>query len=68
MRKFVCGVCGYEYKEDEEGRVFEELIEDWKCPMCQAEKGQFVERREEDTSVVKEEAKDPEEDSEGGEE
>lgn len=43
MRKWVCGVCGYEYKEETEQRPFEELTEDWKCPVCEADKENFSE-------------------------
>lgn len=40
--KYVCAVCGYEYdpvKGDPEhgiapGTAFEELAEDWVCPIC----------------------------------
>lgn len=49
MKKYVCGVCGYTYdpaKGDPEGKVapgtaFEDLPEDWSCPVCGASKDQF---------------------------
>jgi rubredoxin len=49
MKKYVCGVCGYVYdpaKGDAEGNVppgtsFEQLPDDWTCPVCGAEKDQF---------------------------
>ncbi|MBI4800311.1 MAG: rubredoxin [Desulfarculus sp.] len=49
MKKYVCGVCGYTYdpaKGDPEGHVaagtaFEDLPEDWSCPVCGASKDQF---------------------------
>ena len=42
MAKYVCTTCGYVYDEalgDEENNVtagtkFEELHEDWTCPLC----------------------------------
>lgn len=49
MKKYVCKVCGYVYdpqKGDPDsgirpGTPFEDLPEDWKCPVCGAEKGEF---------------------------
>ena len=49
MKKYVCSVCGYVYdpaKGDKEGGIkpgtpFDQLPEEWKCPVCGADKGQF---------------------------
>ena len=49
MKKYVCGICGYVYdpaKGDNDGGIapgtpFEELPEDWSCPVCGAEKSEF---------------------------
>ncbi len=49
MSKYVCGVCGYVYdpvKGDPEngiaaGTRFEDLPEDWECPVCGAPKSDF---------------------------
>ena len=49
MKKFVCDVCGYVYdpaQGDPErgvaaGTAFEDLPDDWVCPVCGAGKGQF---------------------------
>jgi rubredoxin len=49
MKKYVCGVCGYVYdpeKGDSEGNIppgtaFEDLPDDWTCPVCGAAKDQF---------------------------
>ena len=49
MKKYVCGVCGYVYdpaKGDPEsnipaGTAFEDLPDDWTCPVCGATKDQF---------------------------
>jgi rubredoxin len=49
MKKYVCNVCGYIYDPDEgdpdsdipPGTPFEELPEDWVCPVCGAEKSEF---------------------------
>lgn len=42
-KQFKCTVCGYIYNEDEEGIPFAELPDDWVCPLCGAEKSDFIE-------------------------
>jgi glutamate synthase domain-containing protein 2/rubredoxin len=39
--KFECSVCGYVYDEDAGGRPFDELAEDWECPVCGADRSYF---------------------------
>lgn len=41
MDKYVCELCGYVYDEEEEGTKFEDLPEDWVCPLCGATKEMF---------------------------
>lgn len=49
MDRYVCQVCGYVYdpvKGDPDngvapGTSFEDLPEDWTCPVCGAEKSDF---------------------------
>ncbi len=49
MQKYVCTVCGYVYDPavgDEDngiaaGTSFEDLPEDWLCPLCAVGKDQF---------------------------
>lgn len=49
MKKYVCDVCGYEYdpadgdpeSDIEPGTAFEDLPEDWVCPVCGAGKEDF---------------------------
>ncbi|RLB87513.1 MAG: High molecular weight rubredoxin [Deltaproteobacteria bacterium] len=49
MEKYVCDVCGYVYDPEkgdpdngiEPGTAFEDLPEDWVCPVCGAGKDQF---------------------------
>ena len=51
MAKYVCDICGYEYDPavgDEAngiapGTPFEELPEDWCCPLCGVGKDNFSE-------------------------
>jgi len=49
MKKYVCTVCGYVYDEAEgdpdngikAGTKWEDLPEDWVCPVCGASKDEF---------------------------
>jgi rubredoxin len=49
MKKYVCNVCGYIYDPDEgdpdadipAGTSFDDLPEDWVCPVCGAPKEEF---------------------------
>ena len=49
MSKYRCSVCGYIYDPDEgdrdggiePGTAFEDLPEDWECPVCGAPKSDF---------------------------
>ena len=51
MKKFICDLCGYEYdpaagdpdNKIPPGTAFEDLPEDWVCPLCGAGKGDFSE-------------------------
>jgi len=49
MQKYVCSVCGYVYDPEEgdpdngiaQGTSFDNLPDDWVCPVCGALKEQF---------------------------
>ncbi len=43
MKKYRCTICGYIYDEEVEKIKFEDLPEDWKCPLCGAPKNLFEE-------------------------
>ncbi len=51
MKKYECPVCGYTYdpsdgdsaSDIEPGTAFEDLPEDWVCPICGASKEEFEE-------------------------
>lgn len=51
MKKYVCEPCGYEYDPAigdpdngiEPGTAFEDLPEDWVCPICGVGKDEFTE-------------------------
>jgi rubredoxin len=49
MEIYVCGACGYKYDPEkgdpengiEPGTAFEDLPEDWECPLCGMAKDVF---------------------------
>ena len=49
MKKYVCSICGYVYDEEKgipekgiaPGTKWEDLPEDWVCPLCKASKAMF---------------------------
>ncbi len=53
MAKYVCTVCGYVYDPAQgdpdngidPGTRFEDLPEDWVCPLCGASKGEFEQEK-----------------------
>lgn len=44
--KYVCSVCGFVYDEKIEGTKWEDLPEDWVCPICGAGKDVFVKQED----------------------
>lgn len=61
--KYVCSICGYVYDEAEQNIPFDELPDDWKCPLCGAPKALFkkmddsVNEQKENSSLKKSESK-----------
>ena len=51
MKKYQCKICGYVYDPEEgdpdggiaPGTAFEDVPEDWVCPVCSVEKEEFEE-------------------------
>ena len=39
--KYVCEVCGWVFDEDEQGKKWEEVGDDFECPLCAVGKDQF---------------------------
>ena len=39
---FVCKICGYVYDEEKTGVKFEDLPDDWVCPLCKHPKSDFA--------------------------
>ncbi|MBE6528781.1 MAG: rubredoxin [Thermoplasmata archaeon] len=39
--KYRCPVCGYIYDEEKMGVKFEDLPDDWECPICGEPKSEF---------------------------
>ena len=70
MNKYICSICGYEYDEQNgipesgiaPGTKWEDIPEDWVCPLCGADKTEFKKQGESSsakkTSVRKIEASD----------
>lgn len=59
MAKYVCSVCGYVYDEEKgipeagiaAGTAWDDLPEDWVCPLCGATKAEFKLQGESDEAV-----------------
>lgn len=43
MKKYQCTICGYVYDEEVEKVKFEDLPDDWVCPLCGVGKDSFIE-------------------------
>ena len=56
MKKYRCTICGYMYDDLKEKVKFEDLPDDWKCPLCGAPKSLFEEVKEE-KEKIKEDSK-----------
>jgi len=41
MSIYECSVCGYRYDEAKEGVLFQDLPDDWACPICESKKSYF---------------------------
>jgi len=41
MKVYRCKRCQFMYKEELEGKCFDELGEEFKCPRCSCSKGMF---------------------------
>ena len=54
MKKYRCSLCGYIYDESKEKIKFEDLPEDWTCPLCGAPKALFEEVKESEKENIKE--------------
>lgn len=54
MKKYRCTICGYIYDDAKNEVKFEDLPDDWKCPLCGAPKSLFEEVKEEKEEIKKE--------------
>ena len=54
MKKYRCTICGYIYDDAKNEVKFEDLPDDWKCPLCGAPKSLFEEVKEEKGEIKKE--------------
>ena len=41
--QYKCDICGFVYDENKEAVRFEDLPEDWVCPICGTSKNSFSE-------------------------
>jgi len=41
MGIYQCQVCEYLYDEEKEGEIWDQLVDDWVCPVCGADKSLF---------------------------
>ncbi len=55
MKKYRCKICGHIYDETVEKVKFEDLPEDWKCPLCGAPKNLFEEIKESNEEIIEKE-------------
>jgi rubredoxin len=54
MKTYKCTVCGYVYEYDQNDKTgnngenipFEDLPKSWQCPVCGADKSEFIELEE----------------------
>ena len=42
MAKYKCTICDYIFDEEQEKKKWEELPDNWECPVCGAPKTEFV--------------------------
>ncbi|UAL07442.1 MAG: rubredoxin [Candidatus Methanogranum gryphiswaldense] len=40
--KYICSFCGHIYDDDKEEVSFDQLPDDWTCPMCGVPKSAFL--------------------------
>ena len=64
MEKYRCQICGYIYDESLEKTKFEDLPDDWTCPLCGAPKSMFEEITEEEQTSKETEEKTQEKEEE----
>lgn len=55
MKKYQCTICGYIYDDAKEEVKFEDLPDNWTCPICDAPKTVFKEIKEETEKQEKQE-------------
>ena len=62
MKKYICSICGFIYDESTgnpetgiaPGTKWEDVPEDWACPLCGATKSDFQEETESDVTIAPE--------------
>ena len=46
--KYICKTCGYKYDENTKNKLFKDLSENFKCPLCGSSKEYFKEDNNKD--------------------
>lgn len=66
MAIYKCSVCDYIYDEEKEGVKWEDLPDDWVCPVCESDKSYYekIEKKEEPAQSLKKEKQTSQEDYE----
>ena len=41
MAKYICSVCEYVHDEEKTGQKWDDLPDDWVCPVCESPKSYF---------------------------
>ena len=59
MAVYKCSVCGEIYDDDHEPVKFEDLPDDWVCPLCRSPKSAFVKVGEEPSAKAQEPTEEP---------
>ena len=44
MAKYRCSVCDYIHDEEKTGQKWDDLPEEWVCPVCESPKSYFVKK------------------------
>ncbi len=52
MAKYICQVCEYIYDEDKEGTRWDDLPDDWVCPICDSDKSLFTRMEDEKDEAI----------------
>ena len=52
MARYLCTVCEYVYDEERRGATWDELADDWLCPVCESGKSQYGPMADEESAAA----------------